>query len=275
MNKQIKYIVAGLILFIMIAAFTEKTNTIAADQCNIENTAFTGGEKLIYKLYYNYGFLWIPAGEVTFSVSETKENYEMKAIGRTYKSYENIFRVNDYFYTKVDKQSMLPKNFVRIVEEGNYRLYDSVYFDQKRNVAFSYHGKSKADAKQQIHRLENCMQDMISNLYYMRNVNLKSMKKGDNVAVEMFFDKEVFPIKIGYAGMENKEIKELGKYRTLKVIPDLVEGNVFKKGDHMSIWVSDDRNKIPLMIESPVSVGSIKAVLKSHSGLKYPFESKI
>ena len=91
----------------------------------------------------------------------------------------------------------------------------------------------------------------------------------------MFFDKEVFPINVRYDGKEKKDIKELGKFNTIRIIPDLVEGNVFKKGDYMKLWVSDDKNKIPLLIESPVSIGSIKAVLKSHSGLRYTLDSKI
>ena len=56
---------------------------------------------------------------------------------------------------------------------------------------------------------------------------------------------------------------------TVKVIPDLVTGNVFKDGNRMHVWVTDDANKLPLLIESPLSIGSAKAVLKSYSGLRY------
>ena len=74
---------------------------------------------------------------------------------------------------------------------------------------------------------------------------------------------------------QKKEIKELGTYNTVKVIPDLVVGNVFKDGDKMKIWVSDDANKVPLLIESPLKIGSAKAVLKSYKGLRYKLSSKI
>lgn len=265
----------ALIFVVLLTAFSDHTKYESITQCGLENRSFAGGEKLIYKMYYNYGLLWIPAGEVTFTVSESKDNYELKAIGRTYKSYESIFKVNDYFYSKIDKKTLLPQNFVRKVEEGNYRLYDSISFDQQKNVAVTYHGKSKSEAKPQVHRLNSCMQDLMSNLYYMRNVDIAKMKKGDQIGTQMFFDKEVFPIKIGYAGKEIKDIKGLGDYRTLKLMPNVVEGNVFKQGDQISIWVSDDNNRIPLMIESPISVGSVKAVLKSHSGLKHTMSAKV
>jgi hypothetical protein len=43
----------------------------------------------------------------------------------------------------------------------------------------------------------------------------------------------------------------------------------------MTVWVGDDENRIPVMIESPVSVGSVKVVLKSYKGLKYDFTAKV
>ena len=256
-------------------SFTFSTKAVNPYQCDTENVSFAGGEKLVYKLYYNLGLLWIPAGEVTFTVRENKENYELKAIGKTYKTYESIFKVNDYFYSKIDKKTLLPQNFVRIVHEGNYTLYDSIRFDQKNNLAFTYHGKSKSEAKSSVHKFNTCMQDMMSNLYYMRNIDLSEMKKGDKIGTKMFFDKEVFPINIGYDGQEVKNIKDLGDFKTLRIVPDVVEGSVFKKGDHMTIWVSDDSNRIPLLIESPITVGSVKAVLKSHAGLRHKLDASI
>ena len=275
MKTKIKFLIPVVFILMVFLSFTFSTKAVNPYQCDTENVSFAGGEKLVYKLYYNLGLLWIPAGEVTFTVRENKENYELKAIGKTYKTYESIFKVNDYFYSKIDKKTLLPQNFVRIVHEGNYTLYDSIRFDQKNNLAFTYHGKSKSEAKSSVHKFNTCMQDMMSNLYYMRNIDLSEMKKGDKIGTKMFFDKEVFPINIGYDGQEVKNIKDLGDFKTLRIVPDVVEGSVFKKGDHMTIWVSDDRNRIPLLIESPITVGSVKAVLKSHAGLRHKLDASI
>jgi Protein of unknown function (DUF3108) len=279
LSSKLTILLSGLTIAALLMAFStpvinHKTKN-SNDQCGLTNHTFQHGEKLVYKLYYQLGFIWVPAGEVIFSVKDVGNAYEMSAIGKTYSSYETIFKVNDYFYSKVDKSTMLPRNFVRIIEEGKYRLYDSISFDQKRNVAMTYHGKTKDSAKPQMHRLNNCMHDIVSNMYNIRNLETSTLKKGDQIGLDMFFDKEVYPVNIKYAGRETKDIKGLGDYKTIKMIPDLVSGNVFKEGDKMTMWVSDDRNKIPLMIESPVSVGSIKAVLKSYSGLKHELSSKI
>ncbi|MFZ1748785.1 MAG: DUF3108 domain-containing protein [Saprospiraceae bacterium] len=268
-------ILVFLSIVLLTGSATVSDDFILLDQCGISNSTFTNGETLTYKIYYNWGLLWVPAGEVVFSVGENDQSYEMKAHGKTYRSYEKIFRVNDYFYSKTSKETLLPTNFVRIVEEGNYRLYDSVYFDQTKNVAVSYHGKTKETARPQVHRLNHCMQDLMSNLYYMRNINTNQMQRGDKIPISMFFDKEVFPMNVTFGGKEQRDIKELGEFNTLKMVPDLVGGNVFKKGDHMTIWVSDDQNKIPLMIESPISIGSVKAVLKSHRGLRHTLSARI
>jgi hypothetical protein len=124
--------------------------------------------------------------------------------------------------------------------------------------------------------LENCTHDLLSVFYFLRNVNVGDYKKGQYIPTNVVFDNEKFPIKVRYEGKEDKKkIKELGTFKTIKVIPDLVVGNVFKDGDKMKIWVSDDGNKLPLLVESPLKIGTAKAILKSYTGLRNPMTSKL
>ena len=89
-------------------------------------------------------------------------------------------------------------------------------------------------------------------------------------------DQEIYPLALKYLGPEeNKKVKGVGRFNTQKFSPQLIAGDVFKEGDEMKIYVSDDENKIPVLIESPVSVGSVKAVLKSYKGLKYPMTAQV
>lgn len=96
-------------LSVIFFSFSESTKSISNNNCSIQNEAFSGGEHLVYKMYYNLGFIWVPAGEVVFTVEEKLATYEMKAIGKTYKSYDKIFRVNDYFCSSVNKETLFPK----------------------------------------------------------------------------------------------------------------------------------------------------------------------
>lgn len=237
--------------------------------CAPQNTSFTDAETLTYKAYYNWQFVWIPAGEITFTIKEDSSHYNIMAIGKTYRSYNAFFRVNDYYATKIDKETMLPSSFVRRIEEGKYRKFDSLTFDHKYMQVHSLNGKTEEVAKAKTFEIDSCALDLISVMYTLRNINVDEYKEGDFLNVTMFMDKEIFPIKINYKKKEVKKIRKLGKFSTLKINPQLVVGNVFKEGDVMNIWVSDDKNKVPLLIESPVSVGSIKAVLKSYSGLRH------
>ncbi|MFM2392684.1 MAG: hypothetical protein RLZZ546_666 [Bacteroidota bacterium] len=271
--------IKSTIFFLSLAilfAFNKVNDPTQQGLCEIENTCFKSGEKLVYKAYYNWGFIWIPAGEASFHITETKTDYEVKVVGKTYESYESFFKVNDYFYSKIDKKTLYPKSFVRIIEEGNYRKFDSISFDQERRKAFSINGKTRTSAVKKEVNYDICMHDLLSVLYFMRNINVELYTKGDYIPTKVFFDNESFPIKVRYDGKEPKKtIKELGKYNTIKVTPDMVVGEVFKEGDKMKIWISDDQNKIPLLIESPLKVGSAKAVLKSHSGLRHKLTAKI
>lgn len=248
----------------------------APERCSIENTAFQAGEELTYKLYYNWNFVWLSAGEVTFRVKDLGNEYHLSAYGQTYKSYEWFYKVRDRYDSFVDKKSLLPNIAIRDIQEGGYSVYDKLTFDQNKKVVKSLRGKTKDVAELQEYATGDCMHDIISIIYHFRNIDFSQMKKGENVPIKLFMDKEVWPLKVNYRGKEaNKKIKGLGKFNTLIFGPEVIEGSVFKKDAKLNIWATDDNNKIPLVIESPLSVGSVQAVLKSYKGLKYDMTAKV
>lgn len=85
------------------------------------------------------------------------------------------------------------------------------------------------------------------------------------------------PDRYRFLGREVKNIRGTGKFRTLKFRCELATstGESFEDGSEFTIWISDDRNRIPLYVESPIRVGSIRARLISWKNLKYPLDSKI
>lgn len=245
------------------------------EPCFMENKTFQGGEEITYKLYYNLGIMWLSAGEVTFKVNDMGSQYHVAVAGRTYKSYEWFFKVRDYYDTYIDKNSLLPKTAIRNVREGKYRLYDEITFDQENKKASSLRGKTKDVATKKNYNLGECMHDMLSVIYYSRNIDFESYKEGEEFPVKIFMDKEVWPLNVKYKGKQSrKKVKGKGRFNTIKFSPQVVSGRVFKEGEKMMVYVSDDKNRIPLLIESPVSVGSVKAVLKNYKGLKYDMTAK-
>jgi hypothetical protein len=83
----------------------------------------------------------------------------------------------------------------------------------------------------------------------------------------MFLDNEVYDMYIRYLGKEDIKTK-FGKFKAHKFKPLLVKGNIFEGGEKMTVWVSDDPNHIPLRIESPIAVGSVKVDMMGYAGLK-------
>ncbi len=244
--------------------------------CEMDNTTFVAGEEIVYKIYYNWNFVWMSAGEVTFRVYDDDEQYHLSARGRTYDSYEWFFTVRDNYDSYIDKATLLPSLSIRDIQEGNYERYDKVTFDQDDHRATSLKGRSRDDATAESFDLDGCMHDILSIVYYMRNMDFDGMSLGQEVPIKIFFDRETYPLKVKYLGTErNTKVKGYGRFKTHKFSPQLIAGEVFKEGDEMTVYVSQDQNKIPVLIESPVSVGSVKVVLKSHRGLQFPATAKV
>lgn len=267
--------------FLLLTAFstplepTESSITEAPeDYCTISNTAFKGGEELVYKVYYNWNFVWLSAGEIKFKVKDLGNKYLMSCVGTTYKSYEWFFKVQDIYTVVVDKKTLLPISSVRNVSEGKYRMYDKMLWNQRDFQIKSHRGKTKDKTVIREFNVEKCMHDILSAIYYARNLNYDGMEKGQQFPIDIFMDKEIFNLKSTYHGKEIKKIKGKGKFKTVRVEPKLVIGDVFKESN-MQMWATDDKNRIPLQIETPLSVGSAQVILKSYKGLRYDLNSKI
>ena len=119
------------------------------------------------------------------------------------------------------------------------------------------------------------MHDLISILYYLRNMNFDDAQAGDRFPIEVFLGKHYdLSVRVLEKDVE-KRVRGQGKFKTHLFSPELIESEIFREKDAMRIWVSADHNRIPLLIESPLSVGKMKAVLKSHTGLRYEMDCRL
>lgn len=260
--KKVFLIILGLI----------SLNSFASD-CETNNIAFGANEHLGYKVYYNWKDVWIKAGFVTFDVKNAtlnnSENFHIKAVGKTYPFYNWFYKVNDVYETYVDKKTTLPNKFVRDVNEGGFKLDHTYDFNRE---LFKVHTVSKvndhkADIKE--FKFNPCTHDMLSVIYQMRTLDLRNMKVGDEVPVEVFLDNEFYNLSMVYKGKAMVDTK-FGKIKCIKVVPKVISGRVFQNEEAVTVYVTDDANKIPVLIESPISVGSVKAILDEYSNLKNP-----
>jgi len=163
MRHLIKKLGIGLLFLPLFFAFTPAVNqnsTAIKEPCDIENGVFDAGEEIVYKIYYNWNFVWLAAGEVTFRVYDEGDEFHISARGRTYSSYEWFFKVRDNYDSYIDKNNLLPRVSIRDVHEGKYNRYDKVNFNQNANTAISLQGKSREEANPKSFNVDGCMHDV-------------------------------------------------------------------------------------------------------------------
>jgi hypothetical protein len=248
-----------------------------AGACQATNNTFQNGETLTYKIFYNWNFVWLSAGEVTFKIFDEGNQYHYQAIGTTYDSYEWFFTVKDQYDSWVDKSTLLPNYSERSVNEGDYHIFEKIAFNQggKKTTVWRAPLKGQTETKTE-HNVTDCVHDVLSILYHLRTIDFGVQNPGYAVPFKVFMDQAEYPLRFRFAGRDaRKKVHNMGRYKTLRFQPDVIAGNVFKEDSKMTVWVSDDANRIPILIESPVSVGSVKMVLKSYWGLKYDFGAKV
>lgn len=239
------------------------------DFCGATNKAYQDGEKLDFKVWYKMGRLWVGAGQASFAVNNaTMQNrpvYHIVGDGRTLKSYEWFYKVRDRYETFIDKETMLPLKFIRNVNEGGYRIYNNVTFNHRISQAVSTNG---------VFNIPTCTQDVLSAIFYARSIDYSRYQAGARIPFNMFLDDKVYPLYIRYLGREQIQTR-YGTFNAIRISPMLIEGTIFKGGERMTVWVSDDANRVPLRIESPILVGDIIVDLMGYSQLRHPLSSLV
>lgn len=247
-----------------------------SETCNLVNTAFQSGEELVYKVYYNWNFVWLPAGEVILRAQKDNGLYKLRAYGRTYKTYEWFYKLRYDYECEIDTSTLLPKKVYRRINEKKYSRYDEIHFNQQRQRIVSHRGRTKDQTRRRTYHLKPCTHDLLSLIYFARNMDMNDIEKGREETFNIFYGKKTWRLKAQYESRDStKRIKKLGQFDTLHFTSEVMEGKVFKKGSRMQIWISNDANRIPLLIEAPLSAGAVKVVLKDYQCLRNEFNSKL
>lgn len=259
-------------IFLIIAFLWGNVETHAETR----ETVFAGGEKLVYKVYYNWNFVWLPAGEVAFEIKDEEDAFHIEVTGNTYPSYEWFYKVRDKYHSYIDKETGLPKLYIRDIQQGSYRRYEKIVFDYAQRKAYSYTGKNMVELKKKEIPLDRPYYDMVSCMYYLRNQKLNLVEKRYHTSFHLLLDDEIYELGIRRNDQHRAlKIKDAGTFKAVSAQADVIEGHVFDKDAKLTFYLGDDQNCIPVLIESPLVVGSVKAILSSYSNLKFPFEAKL
>ncbi len=231
----------------------------------VDNEAFQDGEKLTFRFYYD---AWL-TGKVTAGIGVIKvkeadrtfndrEAYLIEADGKSKGMFNWFYKVHDRFESYVDKDFIAPHYFVRRTREGGYTKDDEYTFDQKDHTV-----KTRSATMD----IPPYTQDFLSAIYYARTLNGDTLQIGDIIPISFFLDDSVYVSSIVFEGRDTIEV-ELGTFRCLRFRPGLITGEVFSDKYPMTLWITDDKNHLPVLAKSKIIVGNLKAELMEYEGLK-------
>ncbi len=246
--------------------------TMAQGQCLSDQVPYAPKEKLSYTGYYHWGLIWISAGEVEMKVTASNyaknPTYRIIGTGKSAKSYDVIFKLRDTLITHLDKKTLLPLYLDRRTHEGKYNARHIYKTDTKNNQIDSYIQKRKRPAQTSVLDYQGCFNNILSVLYFARSINYDDYEAGAIIPIQLLVDGKMSEVEIRYHGIEDVKIRGKQAYKCYKITPVLPEGSMFKGGDDMIIWLTHDANRVPLLVDGKIPVGSVKAILKDYSGLK-------
>lgn len=229
----------------------------------------TFGDGEFFRFRVHYGILTAGYAKLNVEATDYKGQpvYHIKGEGRTRGVSRVFFKVDDYYETYIDRETDKPYHFIRDINEGGYTKDIVMDFDHSNLTVLVNDKKHKTE---EIFSIEENTQDLLSSFYYLRNqIDSEALEEGEFMNVNLFFDKENYTMRLKFLGREVLRTP-FGKIPALIFRPYVQSGRVFKEQESLTIWVSDDANKIPLLVKAELAVGSLKATLTDYKNLKTP-----
>lgn len=245
--------------------------------------SFGDGEKLTYTVSYRAAL--VPNSEVAQVVFSVKKGvvdgiptYNIHANGKVFPFYRWFFDLNDTYQTWLNASTLRPIKFTSDIREGKYRFSSTFAYDWNNMVVnTTYRNLKHANNKHRTMSLSPMSFDALSLLYNLRESDPTHFTAGQSRMLKLVIEDTIRHVGYKYLGRETTNIRGVGKFKTLKFTCQLVtsSGESFEDGTEFILWISDDKNKLPLLIESPIRVGSIRAKLTEYKNLSYPLDSKL
>lgn len=234
--------------------------------------SYKKGEFMKYRIHYGvFNASYATLGLQEASIDSIKV-YKAIAIGRTTGLARLFFKVEDVYETYFSKSLVQPIKSTRNVYEGGYTKDIEIQYDYINSQAIVKDLEKNETNKVSI---SNNIQDLVSTFYYLRNhFDVKKLKINDFIRITMFFDAENYNFRMKFLGLQDIKTK-FGVVNCLKFRPTIESGRVFKDNESLTLWISNDENKIPIKIKAGLKIGSIEADLEQFKGLKHPFKIKI
>jgi hypothetical protein len=237
----------------------------------LRNQSFHKGEVLEYRVHYGF----INAGEAVIEINPNihtfnkRPCYKIDVTGRSTGTFDLFLRIRNNWGSFVDTAAFIPHQTYRNIEEGRYRKKEVTSFDYQKNIAVVKDVNNKKEPKNV--SIPVNVQDLVGGYYYLRLIDYSKMDVGDTIKVNAIFENELYDFEIKYMGKEKIDTK-FGAINTLVLTPIMPANKLFDGENAISVYLSDDKNKIPLKIRANMMVGAVELDIKKIKGTKHPIK---
>lgn len=227
------------------------------------NRAFKPGEKLSYSISWSS---IVAAGIAVMEVKEGERTdngstYRFSSSTRSAGVVEVAYPVRDSVESIVDAEGLYSISFDLREQHGKRRRQRRMTFDRDRGtVQFRLN-----EDPPQTNAVPPLVQDALSSLYYMRT--REDYVIGKQMVVDVHDSGKTWAVEIHVLGREKIETPA-GTFDTIKLKTYPKYEGVFMHKGEILIWVTDDVRKIPVLMKSKISIGSIVATLTKMEGVK-------
>jgi len=264
--QRLILIFSAIIFSLSVLASEEKKDTVFIPPYPLtQHQAYQDGERLVFNLKFGI----VTGGRATLSVKDSIFNntkvHHVIGKGSTVGVADVLYKIRDRYESFINTQTNEPVKAVRSIREGRYRYYNEVeYLRDSSQVLSKKSGK---------HQVQEGILDILSAFYFARNHKFnEALEVGEVIEFMTYFSDENFPLRIRYRGTEVIKTN-FGKIECYKFSPVTEVGRAFKTEDDMHVWISRDKNRIPIKVRFDLAVGSFTCNLEEFKGLKHPFSS--
>ena len=242
---------------------------------------YFAGEKLYYRAAYRAKL--VPnteVGEVSvitkLEVVDGKESYRVTGNGRTLPFYRWVFDMNDTYNIWVEKRSLRTYRFESDLKEDDYTFRSYYSYDWDAKTVYTWSQRRKETPKERTLALTPTSMDAVSLYFNLRSIDLKSFREGEELVLDLVLEDTIRHLRYRYIARERVKVPKLGYFDTMKFACTIGSSEEFSftDGSEFFIWITNDENKIPVMLASPIRIGEVRLYLDKYEGLHYPLISR-
>lgn len=264
--KETTKLLLATILFVV-------TNLSMSAQCKILNNSFKSGENISYDLYFNYGIINSKAGSgaLRTDMVDYRGNsaYNIRMHLNTSGLVGSFYSVNDTLISYID-MDLRPLMFTKNAHEGkdhSKEIQTFTYNDEGVRIRTNrvYNGEKKFDNTIDTN---GCAYDYLSVLALIRNLDYTGMKEGDSKPIQFVSGREIVDMQVNYGGKSRVKANNGKTYDAIHISLTIHDKAFKNQTEAISASLTDDSNRVPIVINTHLKIGAIRAVLKDATGLR-------